>query len=135
MARNNGVAFDYVKLEAELRRRGLSMRDASQEMGYSRNYLSSCKYEGIISKPAVTLLESLYGVKPEQFLVNKADEKPTEGVFNYDDMVEEVKSLRGFLKQILEEAEDICYAMNVLSQDLKEIKYDLVGGEKGDDNV
>ncbi|MBQ1297901.1 MAG: helix-turn-helix transcriptional regulator [Clostridiales bacterium] len=63
--RGENIPIDKEKLESEMRKRGLSARAVSREMGYCRDYISTVKYEGKISPPGMKMLQMLYNITPE----------------------------------------------------------------------
>ncbi|MBQ2649432.1 helix-turn-helix domain-containing protein [Candidatus Saccharibacteria bacterium] len=93
-------------LKKELKKRGLRVGEVGEAMGYSPSYLSQAVRSGRVSNRAVVLLETLYNlpVTAYQYVEEpeKADEpKETQaGFFTLDDVVAEIKTLNGRLKNI-----------------------------------
>lgn len=50
-------------LVEELRKRGLDLYQASEEMGYSRKYLHECIKRGTIHPATIRMLNVMYGIK------------------------------------------------------------------------
>lgn len=71
------IEIDGEKLARELRVRDLRKDAVSKGVGYSKNYISYVISEGKIRKPAMTLLESEYGISYDSI---KPDEQPQEPV-------------------------------------------------------
>lgn len=63
--------IDSEALRRELEVRNLSFKEASEAMGYSKTYLSKIINRGadIIPKTAALLLENLYNIKPEAYVI------------------------------------------------------------------
>ena len=53
---------DGTKLEQELKRRGLTLAEASREIGRSPAYLSKCKFEGQATASTLKVLEAVYNI-------------------------------------------------------------------------
>ena len=93
-------------LKKELIKRGLRVGEVGEAMGYSPSYLSQAIRHGRVSNRAVVLLETLYNlpVSAYQYVEEpEAEDEPTEtqaGLFTLDDVVAEIKTLNGRLRNI-----------------------------------
>jgi len=84
MGKTTLVEIDGEKLEKVVTKRGLSLREASEEIGYSRWFLSNCKSRGVINKSALIGLQSKLNVsyedlkKEEPEIIKALKEEPKE---------------------------------------------------------
>lgn len=118
------------KLKAEIKKRGLGMKEVSVEIGRSSNYLSSCCNAGDINQQSVLLLDKLFNIPKETYLKMGNEEQASPNLFNADDIVEELKILRGVAMGLSEVLDGLSYTMNVIAKDLKLIKSELIDEEK-----
>ena len=91
----DSIKINVKELEHELRRRGITLSEASREMGFRSNYFGNIKNRGYLPKTTILLLDKLYGIKEEQYSAEKkeepkAEEKPVE--IDYDKLYEVVYS-------------------------------------------
>ena len=70
---NKGVEIDGRKLKAALQRRNLSYTDASLGIGHAASYISSAINDGEMGRPSMILLERLYNIRPEEYIVNRVE--------------------------------------------------------------
>lgn len=92
MGKTTLVEIDGEKLERLISKRGLSLREASEEIGYSRWFLSNCKSRGVINKSALIGLQSKLNVtyedlkkeEPEIIKVLKEEPKAEETGIDYE---------------------------------------------------
>lgn len=84
--RDTMVAIDSEKLRAEIAKRGMTMIQASQEMGFANGFLSNCTIRGTMHRAAVAMLGTLYGIKPEAILPEEEppDREPDTPGADYD---------------------------------------------------
>lgn len=93
-------------LKKELIKRGLRVGEVSEAMGYSPSYLSQAVRHGRVSNRAVVLLETLYNlpITAYQYVEEpEVEDEPAEtpaGFFTIDDVVAEIKTLNGRLRNI-----------------------------------
>lgn len=93
-------------LKRELKKRGLRVGEVGEAMGYSPSYLSQAIRHGRVSNRAVVLLETLYNlpVTAYQYVEEpEVEDEPAEtpaGLFTLDDVVAEIKTLNGRLRNI-----------------------------------
>lgn len=71
MGKINTKPFDQKKLKKELKKRGVTLEDASVELGHSRAYLSNAILSGKMAQHAIIGLERLYritydGIAPDK---------------------------------------------------------------------
>lgn len=69
------LPVDANKLRNLLDQTHIPYRQMSESMGYSHNQLSNVISTGSVSKPVAKLLETLYGIKYEQYELKKAEPK------------------------------------------------------------
>lgn len=77
-------AIDDVKLENELKKRGISIYVASEQIGYSRNALKWAAKRGELSRRALTGLRYCFNIDYEAIKPDLSEEK-TEKVKDIDD--------------------------------------------------
>ena len=123
------------KLKAEIKKRGLDMKEVSVEIGRSFNYLSSCCHAGDINQQSVLLLDKLFNIPKETYLKIESEEQASPNLFNADDIVEELKILRGVCVGLSEVVDGLSYTLNVIAKDLKLIKGELMPTESEGNNV
>lgn len=93
-------------LKKELIKRGLRVGEVGEAMGYSPSYLSQAIRHGRVSNRAVVLLETLYNlpVTAYQYVEEpEVEDEPAETpavLFTLDDVVAEIKTLNGRLRNI-----------------------------------
>ena len=67
--------IDGKALMEEIRSRtGLTASGISEAMGYSRNYIGVACHNGRLSQSTVMVLEKVYGIKPESYLLAYGEE-------------------------------------------------------------
>lgn len=74
--KTNMQRIDSSKLRAELKQRGLAMKEASEIMGFSITYIKNRLDIGTMPEPSIKLIEHCFGIKPEKYVVK--EEKPVE---------------------------------------------------------
>lgn len=74
MSRKSMTDIDGDALRAELKKRGLSLQQASREIGGSEKWLADCAQRGRMARPTMMLLEKFYSITPESYLRKKPDE-------------------------------------------------------------
>lgn len=68
---------DFEKLREEFKKHGLTAAKAARGIGRSDNYFSVLKYGGFeIRKPTQILLESVYNIKPEYYMIDDGRPEP-----------------------------------------------------------
>lgn len=115
------------KLEAEIKRRGITNAQASVEIGRAPNYIATCIAQGNINKQSIILLEKLFGIEPESYLDLPTQAVPTEevrsnGLYSLDNVAEEIKRTRGGVLHTHELIEELHYTVRLIEQHLAEIK-------------
>ena len=73
----NTTKIDGTKLRTALLKRGVRLVDASEDLGYSKNYLKYLCDVGAVRPSVVQAIEKLYNIKYEEY---QAVEKPQEAV-------------------------------------------------------
>lgn len=73
MTQNARVEVSPVMLRNEINKRHITLSKASLKMGYSDNYLNVCMDRGFVTKPAMIMLEQLFGIKEEDICTPKVD--------------------------------------------------------------
>lgn len=63
---NKTVDIDFAKLTEELKKRGKTFRAASEEMGFSRSYLSAMRCEGHLPQRTMVALKGVYGITEDE---------------------------------------------------------------------
>ena len=63
----NFVKIDGGKLKAAIKAHGLVAADVAREFGFNYNYFSNAAYEGRLKKNVVILLETVYGIKLDEY--------------------------------------------------------------------
>lgn len=63
----NFVKIDGEKLKAAIKAKGLMPSNISREFGFNYNYLSNAAYEGRLKKNVVILLETVHGIKLDEY--------------------------------------------------------------------
>lgn len=78
MARPISAPIDPVKLENELKKRGLAHRFVSREVGHGDSYIASCLNFKRISLASVQILKLRFNIDPTAYVVKApvAKEKP-----------------------------------------------------------
>ena len=75
MKTKNTRPIDGKALMEEIRSRtGLTASGISEAMGYSRNYIGVACHNGRLSQSTVMVLEKVYGIKPESYLLAYGEE-------------------------------------------------------------
>lgn len=91
------IKIDSEKLRNAFKRRGLTASEVSQEMGYSRNFLSKHLANGTTTKTVVLLLEKMYNLPLDDYKVeepagqisfdlNQPEQKIVKPVIDYDEL-------------------------------------------------
>lgn len=87
------VKVDFKRLHEQLKQRGMNMSRASKALGFADNYFSAVKSSGVMPRRTAIMLDRMFGIKEEQYVVGakeepKAQEKPAE--IDYDKLYEVV---------------------------------------------
>lgn len=70
------VKVDNAKFRAIFAKKGITLRDASIECGFTPSYFSNqTSKTSMIAKSAAMLLESVYGIKPEDYAPDTIEKK------------------------------------------------------------
>lgn len=72
------IKIDSEKLRNAFKRRGLTASEVSQEMGYSRNFLSKHLANGTTTKTVTLLLEKMYNVPLDDYKVTESNPEPEQ---------------------------------------------------------
>ena len=81
--RSNNKDVDFSKLNAELNKRGWSVRSASIQMGRSAGYLTCMKAKGYLPESTFVMLDSIWNIKYEDIAPTESEEPmvaPTENM-------------------------------------------------------
>lgn len=73
----------YVKINADrlgeiIKDKGLTYVDFSEQMGHSKNWFHNIKKAGCISQGSLKMIETLFGIKPERFVVKDNEPEPKQ---------------------------------------------------------
>jgi lambda repressor-like predicted transcriptional regulator len=66
--------IDGNALRAELKKRGLSLQQASREIGGSEKWLADCAQRGRMARSTMVLLEKVYNITPDSYIEKKPGE-------------------------------------------------------------
>ncbi len=78
MKNQTSIKIDRDKLEKAVRKRGMTMADASREIGRNENYLANLKHYGTISKASMVTMEKVLNIKQEEVEFCDEQEQPEE---------------------------------------------------------
>ena len=62
-------------LRAEFKTRGVTLMDASLKIGYEASYLSKAIRQGLMPKSTMLLIQAMYNIDPEIYLIKDEPEK------------------------------------------------------------
>lgn len=62
-------------LRAEFKTRGVKLMDASVKIGYEESYLSKAIRQGLMPKSTMLLIQAMYNIDPEIYLIKEEPEK------------------------------------------------------------
>lgn len=62
-------------LRAEFNTRGVTLLDASVKIGYDESYLSKAIRQGLMPKSTMLLIQAMYNIDPEIYLIKEEPEK------------------------------------------------------------
>ena len=102
--RRNYVAIDGDALKNALKKRGLPITVASEELGYSKSFLNECAKENRIALPALKMMELKWKIQGDDIYAKKAQEIPE----NDDEMKKMVNGISETLAEIKKYLEEIC---------------------------
>lgn len=72
------IKIDSEKLRNAFKRRGLTASEVSQEMGYSRNFLSKHLANGTTTKTVALLLEKMYNLPLDDYKMTEPNPEPEQ---------------------------------------------------------
>lgn len=72
------IQIDSEKLRNAFKRRGLTASEVSQEMGYSRNFLSKHLANGTTTKTVALLLEKMYNLPLDDYKMTEPNPEPEQ---------------------------------------------------------
>ena len=124
------VKINKEQFYKELKRRGITGAEASREMGFSDNYLASAVCLGELPERSIKLLEALFGIKPESYIVTEevkeeVKEEAPESVFDIDHVVEELKAINGSALITRDAMTDVIDALNDIRDELRRMNKSL----------
>lgn len=70
------VAINGESLRKELKLRGVTLLDASVKIGYDTSYLSKATRDNLMSKSAILLIQAMFNIDPEIYLIK--EDEPVE---------------------------------------------------------
>ena len=77
MSRAVLIPINGEALRAAIQKRGLSLTAAARDSGFTDNYYTKAITRGSIARPATVMLQSLYNIKPEEYVTpSRADTEP-----------------------------------------------------------
>lgn len=68
-------AINGEALRAEFKTRGVTLLDASVKIGYDESYLSKAIRQGLMPKSTMLLIQAMYNIDPEIYLIKEEPEK------------------------------------------------------------
>lgn len=113
-------------LMSQLEALGITATQASEELGFSSNYLSMCFSKKRIPQHTIRLIDFRYGIKPESYLVEEAPEevRPAE-------LVELLKGIRTEIHETRKLMEDLLLEAVQIREDVQMLRaYSLEGDTK-----
>ena len=132
------IKFDKTALYSAFKKRGLNASTASESVGRNKLYFSNMVNRGSdMPLSAVVALRDTLGIDREEYEVKepaKSDSAKSDCVFGADQIVEELKALNGTASEAFDDLSDIRYILNVIAQDLKIIKHELIPQEGGNES-
>lgn len=105
MSRAKMVAINGEKLKAHILTTGKTLADASEEMGYNRDYLNGCVRENKMSKQCIALIGLTFSIPQDLFVVKEEVPEPEPEVdlaFTVEDYLARIMRL---LEEITEKME------------------------------
>lgn len=78
MAKRFYTKIDGQKLKAEIKRRGLTEKEISLELGWSQSYITDAIQRGMLRDSAILMLDKLYNIKIDDFVAEIEPEGVTE---------------------------------------------------------
>lgn len=70
---NNMVMIDGKKLQAELKKRGVSFASASKELGFGVTYLTNSASRGYMRTAAIKALFAEYNINPDAYVLKESE--------------------------------------------------------------
>ena len=102
MGKSFEVPVDWVKLEAVLRKRGLTMSEVSTGMGHSMHYMSQQKSDGILKKKSAVFLDKVYGIRSEDYAPEGIREEKGKDQISYATIYDAVyRAMKMALAEVL----------------------------------
>ena len=92
--------LNEMSLKKALEKRGLTMKEASEGIGHSINYLGGVVRKGVIPNSAILSLKAIYNIQPEEYIIEDAD---TDGRVNEDELKFSLYALRMLLQRTKED--------------------------------
>ena len=113
MRRNKGenVPVDYSKMVKCFKQKGISVSDAGVRMGYNASFIPHIKAMGYISRPHAIQIESMFGIKPDDYA---PDPEPTKAIEQPAPAVQPMLSLTDnlALDKLVEAVTTLKYGVN-----------------------
>ena len=101
MPKTKMLSCDFDKLNKEFQFKQITHNDAAEKMGFSRNYFNKCAREKSISLQVARGLESMFGIKPEQYEVKQQKQYTTnDSLFAVGDFVHHKTLGYGFVVDV-----------------------------------
>lgn len=125
--RKKSIYIDGAKLRKLIEEKtGKSIYDASEDQGFSRNFLAEASRTGIAS-PTVQTVVKLIGIEPEEYEAKEIEEKkeePEDKQLSFFDMMISKEELKRIVKDAVREE------LAALSFGMREAKKPLTAEEK-----
>lgn len=78
MAKLENYPIDCEKLKKELTRRGLTLAEASREIGRASSYLNHHTNEGYTNKSTIMILEKMFNLSYDAYKLEVPEQKPEQ---------------------------------------------------------
>lgn len=100
MSRAKMVAINGEKLKAHILTTGKTLADASEEMGYHRDYLNGCVRENKITRQGIALIGLMLNIPGDLFVVKEEAPEPEPQTEEPQTIMEMLKAIRISVEKI-----------------------------------
>lgn len=114
MSRAKMVAINGEKLRALIQTTGSTLPEASERLGYSKDYIANCVRQNMMTRQAISLIGLMLNIPEELYVPKEAEPEsiPEDPAFTTEDYLAKIMRL---LEEILQKMEEKTYEQKVFN--------------------
>lgn len=114
MSRAKMVAINGEKLKALILTTGSTLQSASEQLGYSKDYIANCVRQNMMTRQAISLIGLMLNIPEELYVLKEAEPEtiPEDPAFTTEEYLAKIMRL---LEEILQKMEEKDYEQKVFN--------------------